>query len=358
MNNLELVQKMIHEINKNILNEIRIMEICGTHTQNIAKHGIRDLLQPNIQLLSGPGCPVCVTSEFYIDTAIKLLENDETILATFGDLMKVSGTHENLLEQKSKGKHIEVIYSPFDVIKIAENNKNKTIVFLAIGFETTAPSIAITVQTAKQKNLQNLFFLTSLKQMEPILQIILKKQTNNLNGIICPGHVACIKGADYFQFITDDYGIPAVVCGFDAIDIISGIYVLTQQITKKIPSKFENLYKRWVQTNGNQIAQTLINEVFTRCDDEWRGIGYIQNSALKLNKKYEQFDAMNFFNIPTFYAQQQPQCCHCRDILLGYMAPNECPLFANICTPYQPAGPCMVSSEGSCAIYYRYRKDK
>lgn len=333
--------------------DIRIMEVCGTHTRAISVSGIRYLLPEEVLLLSGPGCPVCVTPESYIDKAIEILDMEGVMLVTFGDMIKVKGTCFSLSDKQAQGSKITVVYSPEDTLTIAAKNRDKSIVFLAVGFETTAPLIAATVKLANARGLDNLFFLTALKCMEPAIRFILQDERNKVNAMICPGHVASIKGADYFRFITEEFGIPAVVCGFETPDIAAGIRLLLEQLTGKRPVVFVNLYKRCVSSAGNIIAEHMINEVFDVADGVWRGIGLIRNSALVLNKSYEHLDAAKRFGIKieqTF----SPVNCLCSEILLGLKLPYQCSLFGSACTPDHPSGPCMVSSEGSCAAHFRY----
>ncbi len=352
----KLIQQLIKEINLMASKEIRIMEVCGTHTHMISKLGIRSVLSPNIKLLSGPGCPVCVTDERYIDTAIEMLNNYDVTIATFGDLLKVKGTKNCLLDEKSKGKNVKVIYSPLDIIKMAEDNKERKIIFLGVGFETTAPIIALAIRTLFEKGLNNLFFLTSLKLMSPILHYILKQPESQIQGLICPGHVASIKGANYFKFIAEDYNIPAAICGFEALDILVGIHYLVKQISSNENRSFENFYKRCVKTQGNLIANQLMEEVFQVSHGEWRGIGNVENSFLTIKKKYATFDAEKNFEVK-IESQTNITKCACSDILLGNKTPSECQLFERICNPISPYGPCMVSTEGACAIAYRYREE-
>lgn len=353
--NKNLIQQLIKEINIMANDEIKIMEVCGTHTQMISKLGIRSVLSPKIKLLSGPGCPVCVTEEKYIDTAIEMLNNYDITIATFGDLLRVNGTKSCLLDEKSKGNKVIVIHSPLDLIEIAEDNKKRNIIFLGVGFETTAPIIALTIKTAFEKKIDNLFFLTSIKLMNPILHYILQQPKSQVQGLICPGHVASIKGADYFEFIVEDYNIPAAVCGFEALDILGGIYYLTKQISKNEKINFKNLYKRCVKSDGNPTANQLMKEVFQISNGEWRGIGKVENSFLTINKKYENLDAEKKFRVK-IESQKYITKCECSDIFLGNKTPKECNLFARVCNPLSPQGPCMVSTEGACAIAYRYRE--
>ncbi|GMQ55873.1 hydrogenase formation protein HypD [Vallitalea sediminicola] len=356
MNEKLLIAKMVQEINGSVDKDIVIMEVCGTHTQSIAKYGIWDMLSPNIKLVSGPGCPVCVTDKKYIDMAVSLSQKEDVIIATFGDLMKVTGTISCLSEEKSTGKDIRIIYSPIHSIQLAKEFPNKKVVFLAVGFETTAPLIGKIIMMAREQNISNLFFLTSLKLMKPILIEILNDKSNCIDGIICPGHVATIKGSTYFSFITNDYNIKSVVSGFEPLDIISGIYLIMQQCKGNVYGHNRNLYKRCVKEKGNHIANKILEEVFDHKDGNWRGIGMISNSAMIINNEYEDFDAEK-----NFYFNDLPEIkedkCICRDILLGKKIPVSCKLFGNQCTPQHPVGACMVSSEGTCGIYYRYRKE-
>ncbi len=352
----ELIKYLIKEINNMSEKEIRIMEVCGTHTQMISKLGIRSVLSPKIKLLSGPGCPVCVTDEKYIDTAIEMLNNYDVTIATFGDLLRVKGTKNSLLDEKSKGKDVSIIYSPLDLIEMAEDDKERKIIFLGVGFETTAPIIALAIRTAFEKRLNNLFFLTSIKLMSPILHYILQQPNSQIQGLICPGHVASIKGSSYFEFIVDDYNIPAAVCGFEALDILGGLHYLVKQISNNEKRHLRNLYKRCVKPMGNPMANQLIEEVFKVSHGQWRGIGKVNNSSLTINKEYENLDAERNF-IVKIESQNHTTQCACRDILLGNKTPRECQLFNKMCNPLNPHGPCMVSTEGACAIAYQYREE-
>lgn len=356
MNEKQLIARMVQEINKGVESDVVIMEICGTHTQSIAKYGIWEIISHRIKLVSGPGCPVCVTDKRYIDMAVSLSQREDVIIATFGDLMKVTGTESCLSEEKSKGKDIRIVYSPIQSIELAKEYPSKKVVFLAVGFETTAPLIGKMVMKAKEENINNLFFLTSLKLMKPILKEILKDKNQCIDGIICPGHVAVIKGADYFSFISDDNNIKTVVSGFEPMDIISGIYFIVQQCKGKIHNHDKNLYKRCVKEKGNETACKILEEVFIHKDGNWRGIGIIPGSAMVINKKYEKFDAKKVFSFSDLPKVIEDNCI-CKDILLGKEIPTSCRFFGNKCTPQHPVGPCMVSSEGTCGIYYRYRKE-
>lgn len=361
------LNKIIHNINRlsedlNIDN-INIMEVCGTHTHSIAKYGIKSLVSEKINLISGPGCPVCVTHQSYIDAALDLAERG-VIIATFGDLVRVNGRKENLLYKKSKGRDIRIVYSVYDAIDIAIENRKRKVVFLGVGFETTAPIIAAVIKQAHDMGIKNLYFLTSIKTMPPILEKVLNTKEKRINGIICPGNVAVIKGGESFKFIYEKYGVSAVVCGFEAEDILGGIYFLIKDIKSKQEGMeqcgFENLYRRCVSNFGNRIAKELIKEIFKKDDVLWRGIGNVGNSALVINNKYSELDAVKVFNLYGYFNSkkeeylQEDKGCKCSQVLLGNISPKECSLFGKVCTPRTPCGPCMVSSEGSCAAYYRY----
>ena len=357
MSKQTLIKDMIKKIQQSPVKEFNVMEVCGTHTTAISKLGIRQLVKPKISLLSGPGCPVCVTSESYIDVAIELLKYPKVILTTFGDMMKVNGSKENLTAQREKGKDIRVLYSPLDSITLAEKNKDKEIVFLSVGFETTTPLIALAIKIAKEKNIRNISFLISMKRMEPILHHILKEPDHNIQGLICPGHVAAVKGANYFEFIVEKYNVPAVVAGFNELDIVGALYFLMKQQgeTKK---SFKNLYKTCVTSEGNKRANELMKEVFTCCDIEWRGIGNIKDSGFSLRENYKSYDAAEKFgiNIEKALGKKEIKTCACSEILLGKKLPIKCEFFGKACTPEHPIGPCMVSSEGSCSIFYKTYK--
>lgn len=354
MNKQTLIKGMIKKIQKSQIQSFNVMEVCGTHTQAISKLGIRQLVEPNIQLISGPGCPVCVTSESYIDVAIELSKHKNVILCTFGDLMKVNGSRENLIGQREKGKDIKVLYSPLDSITLAKQNKDKQIIFLGVGFETTAPLIALAIKMVQEKGIENISFLIGMKRMEPILHHILKDPNHNIQGLICPGHVAAVKGADYFKFIVDKYNIPAVVAGFEILDIARALYFLMKQ-QGKIKKNFKNLYKTCVTLEGNKRANKLMEEVFTCCDEEWRGIGIIKDSGFSLREKYRNYDAAKNFGISLEKTLKENKICICSEILLGKKLPDKCELFGKSCTPEHPIGPCMVSSEGSCSIFHKYK---
>lgn len=351
MNRNQILDRLHSTLLEDDQKTIRIMEVCGTHTQSISKSGIQYLLPENIKLLSGPGCPVCVTNESYIDMAIQLLLKENTILATFGDMLKVRGSKSSLSSYMQN--NIYTVYSPEDAIQLAKQNPDKMVVFLAVGFETTAPLIAATIKNVFESSLDNLLFLTSLKRMEPVLRLILNEDKSRVDGLLLPGHVAAILGADAFRFVTDEFHIPAVVCGFETLDIVEAILLLLNQITGHNPVSFANGYERCVRSDGNKLAQDYIEEVFKLGNATWRGIGAINDSAFVIKEKYQELDAKRRFSLSENEIQGV-STCQCSDIILGIKTPCECIQFGKRCTSDHPLGPCMISSEGACAIHYRY----
>ena len=347
----DAAQKLIERINL-FEGNARIMEICGTHTHQIARSGIWSLLPEGIRLVSGPGCPVCVTETGYIDAAIALLDDTKVTLVTFGDLVRVPGSRSSLQDEKALGRDIVVVYSPEDVFRIAVDHPEKQIVFLAVGFETTAPLIAALVKQADMMRVRNLYFLTALKRMEPILHHMFGRLGLKIDGLICPGHVAVITGAMPFQTISDDYSVPAAVCGFDVLDILAGVYELIAQISGEKDVQAVNLYKRCVRDEGNIAAKRLIDDVFTLADVNWRGIGLVSDSAYVIKERYKRFDALEHFGI-SIPDTKRHHICLCGDILLGGKQPDRCAAFGRTCTPEHPVGPCMVSSEGACSAWYK-----
>ncbi len=332
---------------------IKLMEVCGTHTHAIARYGIKSIIPENIKLISGPGCPVCVTSQNDIDKAIWLASQENVIFCTFGDMLRVSGLNGNSLEKlKSEGKDIRIVLSPFDSIKIAQNNPEKNVIFMATGFETTSPTVAATILKANELNLKNFFIFSTHKLIIPAIEKLLEDKDLQIDGFILPGHVSVIIGKEPYEFIAKRYKKAGVITGFEASDILKGIYLLLKQIKEK-NFKIEIQYKRAVSEKGNQKALEVLFKVFEPCDSEWRGIGIIKKSGLKLKKKFEKFDASLKFNIPEINSKENPKCI-CGEILKGVKEPIDCKLFRKVCNPLNPVGPCMVSSEGTCAAYFKY----
>ncbi len=330
------------------------MEVCGTHTMSIFRYGIRSVLPKNITLLSGPGCPVCVTSQGEIDAFIELSRKEDVILCTFGDLIRVPGSSSSLKKELAAGRDIRTVYSPLDAVKVAEENPGKNIVFPGIGFETTAPAVAVSVMTASQKNIDNFFVCSAHKLVPPALETLMTDNKGRVDGFILPGHVSVIIGTEAYRPFFDKYKTPCTVTGFEPVDILKGILNLVLQITEN-RTVLDNEYKRAVSAEGNRKALQLLNEVFDVRDTVWRGLGTIKNSGLKISRKYEKHDAAQKFNIKT-EEREVTKGCICGDILTGIKIPPDCPLYNKTCTPMDPAGPCMVSTEGTCAAYYRFDK--
>ena len=332
--------------------KINIMEVCGTHTMAIGSYGLRSLVPEGLRLLSGPGCPVCVTPNSVINASIELALMPNTAIVTFGDMMRVPGTKKTLEICKAEGADIRIVYSPFDMIAMAEEQPKKNFIFISVGFETTTPGIALTVLEAEKRGLENVFFLCSNRLVIPALRVLSEAEDINIDGFLCPGHVSVIIGYGAYEEIAEEYGIPSVVAGFEPVDILMAVYEIVRQIVNG-ESKVVNTYGRVVTREGNIEAQRIMEKVFEPVDAEWRGIGVISKSGLELREEYSQFDALRRFNIELKDAPDPPGC-RCGDVLKGVLLPPECPLFGEKCKPESPIGPCMVSSEGSCAAYYKY----
>lgn len=352
---IELSKKILNTIEKKCEKPITIMEVCGTHTMTIYKNGLDKVLPRTIRLLSGPGCPVCVTPQGIIDNAIDLSRKENVIIATFGDMMRVPGTNSTLLKEKALGRDIRVIYSPLDVVKICKDNLNKEVVFLAVGFETTTPSIALLLIQGKKLNLQNLSILHSLKRMPKAIESLILQKENKIDGFICPGHVGTIIGVDPFNKLANKHNISMVMSGFEAIDVLGGILKLIDMINNK-EYKCENLYGRAVSLLGNNTAQKVQEKVFNNSNSYWRGIGYLESTGLELKESYKEFDAYIKFGINENFTNES-KGCSCGDILIGKKQPKQCKLFGKVCTPANPIGPCMVSHEGACANVFKYSRE-
>jgi hydrogenase expression/formation protein HypD len=344
--------RRIHKSSRAIARPVKLMEVCGTHTMAIFKHGIRSLLPESIHLLSGPGCPVCVTSAGDIEAVIALATDEDVILTTFGDMMRVPGRKQSLEEVKAEGAEVRVIYSPLDALKIAEKEKEKEIVFFATGFETTSPLVAATVYEADKRNIENFSVYSVHKRVPPALRALLHDKDVQVHGFILPGHVSAIIGSHAYGFLADEHNIPSVITGFEAWDILSGILMLLEQIRYGKP-RVENQYVRVVREEGNPKALSMIREVFETEDAHWRGIGTIPESGLRLRPSLENRDAVKRFGIQRRHIEE-PSACQCGEVLKGIIIPTDCTLFGKGCRPERPVGPCMVSSEGSCAAYYRH----
>ncbi|MBU1006823.1 MAG: hydrogenase formation protein HypD [Candidatus Omnitrophica bacterium] len=353
--NNEIVKRLSGAIHERVkgMRPVNIMEVCGTHTMSICKFGIRELLPAGVKLSSGPGCPVCVTPKSYIDKAIAFCDISGITVATFGDMMKVPGSSCRLADLTARGK-VRVVYSCMDAAEMAEKNPDRKIIFLGVGFETTTPTVAATVAYAKKRNLKNFFVYAGHKIILPAMTALCNDRQVNISGFLCPAHVSAIIGTRPYDVIAKKYNIPCVITGFEPTDILQGILMILNQVASKMP-KVENQYKRVVRNAGNKKALTLMNEVFASEDSEWRGIGILPKSGLILNKRYASFDAEKVFNLPKVMTRPDKGCI-CGSVLKGIKAPPECGLFAKKCTPDTPVGACMVSGEGTCAAYYRYRR--
>lgn len=334
--------------------QIQIMEICGGHTNAIFRFGIRELLPGSINLISGPGCPVCVTSNRFIDTAIELAKQKDVIIATFGDMIRVPGSYSSLLEQRAKGKEVRICLSPMDAVKLAKENPQKKVVFLGIGFETTAPGIGVSIITAHTDGCKNYYVLCALKTIPDALAALLESGDVNIHGFICPGHVSAITGLAMYEPLVKNHNTPCVVSGFEPTDILKTIEMIVSQIASG-RALVENQYTRTVKYQGNLKAKEIIARVFTPSDSNWRGIGVIPGSGLGISDQFMEFDALKHFSINLPEEKETPGCI-CGDIMRGVKTPLDCRLFAKACNPEDPKGACMVSAEGTCAAYYRYRK--
>jgi len=346
------IQRKIAALAKN-MGKITIMEVCGTHTVSIRKYGIQQLMPDNVRLVSGPGCPVCVTDQQDIAIALSIADQEDVIFACFGDIMRVPCGGRSLYSLYEDGRDIRIVTSPMDALTFARNNPNRQIVYFGIGFETTAPLTAALIEAADAQGIQNLSVLSAHKTMPQVITELLNND-NNIDALICPGHVAAIIGADAFSFISDELMIPAVVAGFEACDIMIALLCIVNMMYKG-ERKCMNMYPRAVTAQGNKEALSLLYKVFEPCDALWRGMGKIYSSGLKIKECYKDFDALNRFNIGEDRKEKdEVKNCICARILCGKNIPPDCPNFGKTCTPGNPLGACMVSSEGSCAAYYHY----
>ncbi|MDX2446168.1 MAG: hydrogenase formation protein HypD [Desulfobacterales bacterium] len=350
----DISRRLVEQIRSNSTRKIRLMEVCGTHTVSIFRSGIRSLLPDTISLLSGPGCPVCVTDQKEIDAFIALARFEDVILTTFGDLMRVPGTETSLQKEKAEGCDIRVVYSTMDAIDLAVKYPEKKVVFLGVGFETTAPTIAAAIQTAKQMNLNNFSVFSAHKTVPSALEALMSMENVRVDGFILPGHVSVIIGRDAYKPFFDRFQIPCAIAGFEPADILQAIDILVSQIETKSP-ELTNAYGRAVTDKGNPTAERLMQDTFEITDVAWRGIGIIPGSGLKIGPGFGAFDAEKQFTIDV-PVSEDPKGCACGDILIGVKKPFECPLYKTRCTPMDPVGPCMVSSEGTCAAYYKYHE--
>lgn len=336
---------------------LRIMEVCGGHTHAIFKFGLDQLLPENVEFIHGPGCPVCVLPMGRIDTCVEIASHPEVIFCTFGDAMRVPGKQGSLLQAKARGADVRIVYSPMDALKLAQENPTRKVVFFGLGFETTMPTTAITLQQAKARDVQNFYFFCQHITLIPTLRSLLEQPDNGIDAFLAPGHVSMVIGTDAYNFIASDFHRPLVVAGFEPLDLLQGVVMLVEQ---KIAahSKVENQYRRVVPDAGNLLAQQAIADVFcVNGDSEWRGLGVIESSGVHLTPDYQRFDAEAHFRPAPQQVCDDPRA-RCGEVLTGKCKPHQCPLFGNTCNPQTAFGALMVSSEGACAAWYQYRQQE
>ena len=348
----KLARGLLETIHRLAPEHATLMEVCGTHTVAIARNGIRDLMPEGLRLASGPGCPVCVTCNRDIDTVIALARIPNVTITTFGDMTRVPGSTSSLLAEQAAGRSVEIVYSPLDALAFAKAHPEREVVFVGVGFETTTPLVAMAIKRAKAMGLSNFTVFAAHKNMPGALELLVGDPTLELDALILPGHVSTIIGAEPYRFLAEKYGIPGVITGFEPVDVLQGIAMLVRQLHEG-RAEIEIAYARGVMPEGNPVALAAIDEVFESCSATWRGLGDIPGSGYRIREEFADFDAVRRFE-PDVEPTRDPKGCRCGDVLRARIAPNECPLFRTVCTPENPVGPCMVSSEGSCAAYYRY----
>ncbi|MFW6237162.1 MAG: hydrogenase formation protein HypD [Desulfosudaceae bacterium] len=348
-----LCRQLGSRITGRVQRPLRIMEVCGTHTVSIFRNGIRALVPDNIRLVSGPGCPVCVTAQGEIDAAIALARRDRTIVATFGDLMRVPGTDSSLQREKAAGNDVRMVYAASDALEIARENPEHNVVFLGVGFETTAPTIAASILNARRSGLENFSVFAMHKLVPPALAALMETPGVEIDAFLLPGHVSVILGVDGYKPFFEKYRVPCAIGGFEPVDVLQAILRLTEMTEQDEPG-LENCYPRAVTENGNPVARQIMATVFEVDDARWRGLGVINASGLRFRPDFETWDARQRFGV-TVTDAPSPDGCACGDILTGAKTPPDCPLYMRRCTPLHPVGPCMVSSEGTCAAYSKYQ---
>lgn len=344
------------EINRLITKPVRLMEVCGTHTVAIFKAGIRQLLPPQVELVSGPGCPVCVTPNDYLDTAIAYSRFPDCIITTFGDMLRVPGSASSLAAEKAEVADIRIVYSPLESLDIAASHPAKKVIFLAVGFETTAPLAAATVLAAEQRGLANFYVLSAHKLVPPALSALLADREVRVDGFLLPGHVSAIIGEQPYHFLAEKHHLPGVIAGFEPLDILQAVYMLARQIHAG-EALLENQYRRIVKPDGNPAARQVLDQVYEPADAAWRGMGVIPDSGLRVNARYQSFDAFAALPLQVEKAAE-PTACRCGEVLRGIIKPADCKLFGKACVPEHPVGSCMVSVEGTCAAWHKYGAGK
>ena len=347
-----IAKGLIEAINAAKTGPVKIMEVCGTHTVSIAKNGLRAVMPERVTLLSGPGCPVCVTANQDIDVAIELAKQPGVVVTTFGDMMKVPGSYSSLAKEKAEGHDVRIVYSPLDALIMAENEPDKQVVFIAVGFETTAPLIAAAILRAKESGLENFSVFSAHKTVPAALEALINDPEVEIDAFILPGHVSTIIGSRPYEFLAEQYHVPGVITGFEPVDVLQGVYMILKQLEEG-RAEIEIAYHRGVMPEGNPTAREMVERVFESEDADWRGIGVIPGTGLKIREEFAHYDAAR--RIPVTPPEPKDiKGCQCGEVLRGITLPFECRLFGRGCTPENPIGPCMVSSEGSCAAYYRF----
>jgi hydrogenase expression/formation protein HypD len=350
--NPQAARALLHQIELMVDEPINLMEVCGTHTVEISRSGIRAAVPPELHLLSGPGCPVCVTPLEEIDRAIAISTIPDVILTTFGDMLSVPGSHSTLEKARASGGDVRIVYSPLDALKIARTNPSHAVVFLGVGFETTSPTVAATLAQADREGVNNFSVLAAFKLIPPAMQALLSTDQVRIDGFICPGHVSTIIGSEAYHPLATAFHVPCVVAGFEPLDILQSILMLLVQRKEK-RADVEIQYRRSVRPEGNPTAKNLLQELFSVEDTRWRAMGTIPESGLALRPEYERMDALTLFPMEIAPAMEPPGCI-CGHIMRGLAIPTDCSQFGTTCTPADPIGPCMVSSEGACAAYFKY----
>ena len=348
-------QTLIESACKQREGRINIMEVCGTHTVSIFRSGIRSTLPDGLNLLSGPGCPVCVTDQSYIDNVLKLADRHDCLIATYGDMIRVPGKGGSL-ETKQPANNIRIVLSSEDALQLARDNPDKTVVFVAVGFETTTPATAVAVKEAAEEGIENFCVLSGHKLVVPAMRALLSAKNDKIDAFLCPGHVSVIIGLNAFAEIVEDFGRPCVVAGFEPMQIIEGLAEICRQISAG-KAELKSIYQAVVTEDGNRRAQKIISDCFEAADGYWRGLGEIPKSSLKLKDEYSRFDAFKRFSLDDV-PQEDKSGCQCGEVLCGLINPQECKLFGKSCTPQRPIGPCMVSSEGACSAWFKYGRKK
>lgn len=350
-----LVKPLVEELKNAVTKPLRVMEVCGSHTMAIFRNGLRSILPDGMELVSGPGCPVCVTSASHMDAFIAMADLPGVRVTIFGDLFRVPGTYSSLAKASSLGAKVDIVYSPMDALELAMQNPDELVVFLGVGFETTTPGIAATILAARTRNIKNFVVFSTQKTMPAPMEALLSDPNLKIDGLLCPGHVSSIIGAGAWEPMAKKYHLACVVGGFETADLLKSLILLASQVGKD-DIKVENAYSRAVAWEGNRRAQKMVAEIFESTDMDWRGLGRIPASGLKIREKYADFDAEVRLNV-TLPKAEEPKGCMCGNILKGISTPRECSLFDTRCNPANPIGPCMVSSEGTCAAYHKYGRD-